>query len=266
MPTAELFERLWKDYEKLNPVVGKIVSLLEAKGEHVVNDHIALRTIEGDAAGLAKLAEPFINIGYKPKDTYEFKQKKLRAQYFSHADQSMPRVFISELILGSFSNWLQDYFKKILISCKDLSGEELLFSFCPWGKVSFHDYEKLLSESEYAAWMAIYGYRANHFTVNFNELKSWQNLGDYNAYLKTNGILLNASGGEIKGSSAVYLEQSSTLASKVPASFIEGDYTIPCCYFEFAKRYKMPNGVLFDGFIADSADKIFESTDTGKSK
>jgi hypothetical protein len=40
-----------------------------------------------------------------------------------------------------------------------------------------------------------------------------------------------------------------------------GKTNVPGCYYEFALRH---NG--FDGFIAGSADKIFESTDNTKSK
>ena len=39
-----------------------------------------------------------------------------------------------------------------------------------------------------------------------------------------------------------------------------GAHSIPCCYYEFAKRYTQADGKLFRGFVAQSADKIFEST------
>ena len=42
--------------------------------------------------------------------------------------------------------------------------------------------------------------------------------------------------------------------------FDDGSKVIPCCYYEFARRYPLPNGNLFQGFVAKSADKIFEST------
>jgi hypothetical protein len=47
----------------------------------------------------------------------------------------------------------------------------------------------------------------------------------------------------------------------VEVSFSEGIFTIPGCYYEFARRYPDADGKLFSGFIAGSADKIFESTD-----
>jgi hypothetical protein len=47
--------------------------------------------------------------------------------------------------------------------------------------------------------------------------------------------------------------------------FADGQmHAVPTCYYEFAKRYPDASGKLFQGFVATSADKIFESTDTKK--
>ncbi|MEJ2595547.1 MAG: DUF1338 domain-containing protein, partial [bacterium] len=40
-----------------------------------------------------------------------------------------------------------------------------------------------------------------------------------------------------------------------------GIFSIPSCYYEFARRYPDASGKLYGGFIAKSADKIFEITD-----
>ena len=135
-----------------------------------------------------------------------------------------------------------------------------LFSDGPW-EVSFKIYEELLEESEYAAWVAAFGIRPNHFTVNLNALKRINGISAFNQFLKDKGFILNSSGGEIKGSPEVLLEQSSTMAGSVSVAFTEGNVDIPGAYFEFARRYPDKNGELFQGFIAKSADKIFESTD-----
>jgi hypothetical protein len=121
-----------------------------------------------------------------------------------------------------------------------------------------------MKESDYAAWVAAFGYRPNHFTILINALKNFTDITDLNNFLKTNGFKLNASGGEVKGSKEVFLEQSSTLANNIKVDFIDGKLDIPACYFEFAKRYPLPNGKLYKGFVANSADKIFESTKQGQ--
>jgi hypothetical protein len=81
-----------------------------------------------------------------------------------------------------------------------------------------------------------------------------------NSFLKENGYMINNSGGEIKGSPDIYLEQSSIISEDIEVAFQEGRYMVPGCFYEFARRYPMPDGRLFMGFVADSADKIFEST------
>jgi len=68
----------------------------------------------------------------------------------------------------------------------------------------------------------------------------------------------------VKGTPEKLLEQSSTLADRVEVMFQEGKFTVPSCYYEFAKRYEGADGKLFSGFVAGSADKIFESTDFRK--
>ena len=78
--------------------------------------------------------------------------------------------------------------------------------------------------------------------------------------IKLNGFILNNSGGEIKGTPSDLLQQSSTIADKVNVKFLEGQFEVPCCYYEFAQRYPDSTGQLYNGFIEKSADKIFEST------
>ena len=72
---------------------------------------------------------------------------------------------------------------------------------------------------------------------------------------------MNTSGGEIKGTPEQLLEQSSILADTTEIDFIEGQNTVTTCYYEFARRYAAEDGEIYNGFIAASADKIFESTD-----
>ncbi len=50
------------------------------------------------------------------------------------------------------------------------------------------------------------------------------------------------------------------MADKVPVMFTGGEQIIPGGFYEFAKRYQMADGIYYQGFVAASADKIFEST------
>jgi hypothetical protein len=100
--------------------------------------------------------------------------------------------------------------------------------------------------------------------VFVNVLRKYSDLRQLNEFLKSRGFVLNASGGEVKGAKDVCLEQSSTLANNIAVAFCDGTLTIPACYYEFAKRYPLPTGELYQGFVAASADKIFESTSRGQ--
>ena len=256
-----LFENLWQQYAGVNIQAGQIHSLLRERGEKIVNDHIALRTFGLPKVNLEVLAEQFKRFGYQEKGQYEFEEKKLRAKHYELS--GMPRVFISELKVEEFSPFLQDTVNSLVeeLSEEDVACENFLYSGVKWPKVSYSTYCKLRDESEYAAWMAVFGYVANHFTISVNELSTFKNLVQLNNFLKDNGFDLNKSGGEIKGGPEVFLAQSSTLASEVRVNFGDQDHLIPCCYYEFAERFPMPNGQLYSGFVASSADKIFESTD-----
>lgn len=268
MSYENLFKTLWSEYTDRNPHALKIYNLFNLRGEHVINDHVAFRTFDDSRINVDHLAQFFKAYGYKEKGSYEFPVKKLFAKHYEHEDPKAPKVFISELLTKKFSPEL----RAVVKSCVDkipqtmLGSEELLSSGIFWGPLSYQTYQQLLEESEYAAWMYVFGFCANHFTVNVNALETFNGLGQVNDFLIDNMFKLNTSGGVIKGTPSEYLEQSSTLAEERDVKFIEGIYKIPSCYYEFAKRYPLPNGELYTGFIAASADKIFESTDVNGRK
>lgn len=267
MKLQKLLECLWEDYAQINPRAEEIVNLLRQRNETILNDHIAFRSFGDPRVGMDVIAKPFLDLGYSEAELYRFKEKKLNAKYLLPLDLKYPKVFISELCLKEFSKNLQDTVARLInqLPKEFFNTPDFLFKGAPWRIPNWSTYEALVQESEYAGWMAVFGFRANHFTVNVNALKSFADLGDFNQFVKNNGFVLNHAGGEIKGSPEVFLEQSSTLAEKTLISFPDGARTIPGCYYEFALRYPMLDGQLFQGFVTQSADKIFESTHRRKS-
>jgi len=263
MELNHIFGKLWDIYTSQNPAVQKVYDLFTSKGENVSNDHIAFRTLNDPRIGVDVLAKVFISAGYIEKGQYHFKEKKLFAKHYEHGSiPDAPRVFISELLLEHFSENLQNTAKEIVDSIPKevLHSKGLIFSGNSWGTPVFKMYNSLKEESEYAAWFYVFGFCANHFTVSVNSLKTYDSIEKVNKLLKENGFLLNDSGGEIKGTPSELLEQSSIKSGLVNIEFHEGTKEIPGCYYEFARRYKDKDGSLFSGFIAKSADKIFEST------
>jgi hypothetical protein len=267
MTLNQLLKTLWKDYGQLNPSAVRVHDILTRRGETVLNDHVALRTYDDKKIDLHQMAKVFIKHGYVAKGEYVFVEKKLFALHFEHQDLNLPKIFISHLESSKLSTSSQKIISSLVAQVPEGSNErpDFCVSGRPW-KVTHKEYSQLLEESEYAAWMAAFGFRVNHFTVNVNALKGFKDLQSLNEFIKAQGYKLNASGGEIKGSKAVYLEQSSTLADKVKVKFEDGTFEIPSVYYEFALRYPLADGKLYQGFVEKSADKIFESTDAKQQK
>lgn len=254
---------MWDDYLQLNPQAQEIYQLFAQQNSTLLNDHIALRTFDLPSVDINKLSQPFIKAGYHSAGVYQFHVKKLFAQHFEHPDPQQPKIFISQLITEELSAEAQ----RIIQNCVEqipenvLKSDQFSYSGRHW-PISHATYLRLLQESEYAAWLYAFGFRPNHFTILINSLSSHQNIEEVNEYLLNKGFELNQAGGLIKGSPSEYLEQSSTLANLVPVHFAEAVQQIPGCYYEFAQRYPLPSGELYQGFVASSADKIFQSTDS----
>jgi hypothetical protein len=263
-----LFSHLWQDYLTITPSAKKVHDLLEGyehrhsgKSTKLVNDHIALRTFNIEKINLDKLAAHFLVLGYTEQGQYEFKEKKLRARHFEHPSGTQPKVFISELIVEEMPYNVQQIILNMTDNITDYAHQhdDFLYSGTHW-QVSTQEYDTLVAHSEYSAWMSAWGFRANHFTVSLNHMGHFKSLTQMNNLLKDSGFVLNSSGGEIKGGTEVLLAQSSIMADKIKVEFADGKKLVPSCFYEFAQRYNMPTGKLYQGFVAASADKIFEST------
>lgn len=263
MNLEQLFARLWQQYVHESPMALEIYNLFLQEGEYPTNDHIAFRTFNDPRVNVAKLGRFFEAWGYEAKGEYEFPAKKLYARHYEHkTDARQPKIFISELKTQEFSLFVQQQAQACIDRIKPglLAEPELLYAGALWQVLDYEVYQKLLAESEYAAWFYVFGFRANHFTVFVNDLKKYTSIEAVNALLKQHGYELNAAGGEVKGRPDELLVQSSTIANKVNAIFKQGRFEVLNSYYEFAKRYPKPDGRLYQGFLAASADKIFEST------
>jgi len=257
-----LLDALWRDYTATTPQAARVHALLAARGEQIVNDHVALRTFGVPGLGLAALAAPFERLGWTPRGDYRFDDKHLVARYWAHADAQLPKVFISELVIEELPAAAQATIRDLVAQLPAGFGAraDLPYAGRAW-RVDHATYRALLDVSEYAAWVAAFGFRVNHFTVDVNRLTTVASLVELDDLLRAAGFALNESGGAIKGSPRDLLEQSSTRAEEIDVTFADTTARIPSCYYEFARRYALPDGSLFEGFVPASADKIFESTD-----
>ncbi len=263
MDLTEFFAQLWADYTTLTPQAAKIHALFCDDTYTPRNDHVAFRTFNHSPINLLALEVHLLRMGYRRHESYQFEEKKLDAWSYTHVNGQAPRVFLSQLQVENLSDKAQRIIHSLTsqIAPETVGEPEIFWAGRLWQTPSWEQYNCLLNESEYAAWLSVFGLRANHFTIAVNHLPEQPSLETVVERLKSQGYALNTSGGEIKGSPEELLQQASTLAEVRPIEFADGDiHPIPTCYYEFALRYPEPSGKLYDGFVAASADRIFEST------
>lgn len=260
-----------------------------SKQDDIVNDHIAFRTLGVPHLGIQSFEKIFLAYGYTKRDYYYFEGKKLDAYWFSPPAVGYPRIFVSELRVGDLSQHAQDiihrYTSDIIkdpVDGLDLNNGQEVADFLQkplWSLPTSTDYQSLLEESEYAAWVIYNRYYLNHYTISIHELKDGYNtLEEFNDFLLSIGVKLNNSGGVIKTSDDGLLRQSSTVSALYSAAFADGKaLEIAGSYVEFAERSVLPEFINLpkeqitpanrrDGFETNNADKIFESTYTNQIK
>ncbi|MFK7824692.1 MAG: DUF1338 domain-containing protein [Oligoflexales bacterium] len=258
----KFFETLWQNYTHKTPQAEKIKTHFLSKGEKVINDHVAFRTFASDKIGLSALEPFFLQEGYHVSGNYKFEEKKLIARSYQHSDPQIPKLFLSELLTSEFSEGFQAVVENFCKQVKpgSLKSIDIFLQGCLWDPPSYEQFQTLGKESEYACWLAVNGFCANHFTLSSNHLDQFD-LVSVNNEVKELGFPLNSVGGEIKGSKDVLLEQSSTMAHRQKFVFACGkEEEISTCFYEFIQRYPDENGEVYQGFRTSNADKIFEST------
>ena len=285
---SELFER----YQSNVPEVELITRKLIAAGvvdhqQEIVNDHIAFRTLGVEYLGISSFEKIFLKNGYQKMDYLNFPKKKLDAYWYKPPSPAYPRVFISELRLEELSAASKGIIGKYLADINrdpldeiDLRDGEVITSFLHtplWGVPTLAEYQTLLEESEYAAWVMYNRYYLNHYTISVHDLPvGYNRLEEFNVFAKAIGIKLNSAGGEIKESTDGLLRQSSSVSELKLARFAcGGTLEIAGSYVEFAERKVLPEFMHLpadriqpehrrEGFEARNADKIFESTYTAQ--
>lgn len=265
MSVENFFKNLWRDYVNMTPQAESIARALEARGNVVQNDHVAFRTFNRPPIALSNLERLLtqeLNYTRHP-EPYFFEAKKLNAYGYLPPSPTQPRIFLSELKTEELTGPAQDVIGRLLdqINPEDTLDPSVFWHGPFWQVPTWEEYQLLANESSYAAWLSVIGLRCNHFTIDVNALENHKSIEEMNEFVEELGFVVNDSGGRVKGSKEVLLEQGSTMASEMLFEFQAGDtHSVPTCYYEYARRYPDKEGNIYQGFVAASADKIFEST------
>ena len=233
-----VLEGLMSRYRANVPDVAAVVdamirSRIIGSADEIENDHIAFRTLGVRHLGIRSLEKIFLRFGYRRRDLYDFPAKKLTAFWYDPPDQARPRIFISELrvneLTGGAQSVIRSYVSEVTadpVDGIDLDDGPAIVEFMHrplWRTPTWTDYERLRSESEYAAWVIFNRYYLNHFTIAIHNLpEGYNTIEEFNRFLEAHGFNLNDSGGKVKISGDGRLVQSSTVAAMVEALFSEG--------------------------------------------
>jgi Domain of unknown function (DUF1338) len=289
-----VLDGLMTRYAERVPNVGKTTQAMIEAGiitneSEIENDHIAFRTMGVEHLGLQSFEKIFSHLGYQKRDYFNFESKKLNAFWYAPPADNFPRIFVSELRVNDLSAESQAIIRKYTnqvdvdpADSLDLNDGLAIDAFLHkplWQTPTWADYEALLKESEYAAWVIFNRYYLNHYTISVHNLgNGFDDLSKFNELVEAAGVKLNDAGGKIKTSPDGGLLQSSSVAEMIDAQFADGSiHQIAGSYIEFAQRKVLPQFKDLkpneierkhrrDGFETANADKIFESTFTSQTK
>ena len=254
-----LLHTQWVGYRGMSSKIGGICKYIGERWDKDMFetiDHFAIRTLNLNGISMEDRAVFFKTNGYEYKGGFEFPEKKIIAQYFQHPDARLPKVFISELQVDQLSlssrKLLESLFKDVTIGSCDLE--------CPPPlNISSDSYLSLREESQYAAWISVFGFQPNHYALLVNSLgKKVSIQGVMNALRELPvGIDFNCN---VMGSKHAKVEQFSTNSDWVEFEFLDKRELIPGPYLEFIQRHPDETGALYQGYLEGNANKLFEST------
>lgn len=235
-----LLEHLWADYARRVPYARTFEQLAEAK---LRNDHVAFRSLD-----LEPIARVFERLGWERRDRYDFPDAHLDAVYLSKPGE--PRVFVSELRTAELSPRAREILRQLPKDppAPDTDDPATLARWFRGPGLLPRESEllELEKESQYGAWLLLFGREVNHFTASVPDVALWQRK------MRDAGIPMKA---EIEGEPGAGLRQTATRAAPRRVRLAEGERDWPYAYLEIAER----NGG-FDGFVAKQARQLFEMT------
>lgn len=229
-----LLDQLWDRYAAHVPYARTFVQLA---GGQFKNDHVAFRSLD-----LRPIARVFEDLGWKRAGQYDFPETHLNAIHLSKPGE--PRIFVSELRVRDLSPRAQGILAQLPPDpAYDGSADWFRGPGLRPGEEELLELER---ETQYGAWLLLFGREVNHFTASVPDVALWQQK------MKDAGIPMK---GEIEGEPSAGLRQTATRAAPRKVQLRERAREWPYAYLEIAER----NGG-FDGFVTAQARQLFDMT------
>ncbi|MBW4615848.1 MAG: DUF1338 domain-containing protein [Desmonostoc vinosum HA7617-LM4] len=298
-----LYSLLWQEYSARVSYALTYQQMITAAGGTVANDHIAFRSLRllvdnpqrKFNLGIDYLGQLAEALGYVVAGEYTFAANHLYARHYHHPQQEefdLPKLFISELIVDELpANIAQLIYQTVsslehrlisplsLISPTEdnpqIVAQQLQKIFTrPWQPPGRSVVEEVNQVSQYGAWVLLHGYAVNHFTgyVNRQNTAKYPDIDTTANGLANLGVPMKA---EIEGNIAYGLRQTATQAVTEMVTVLRDrsntEIQIPWtyAYYEIAQRYLVEvepgKQVLFDAFLGNNAQQLFEMTRLSKS-
>jgi hypothetical protein len=230
-----LLDALWERYAAHVPYARKFVELA---GGDFKNDHVAFRSLN-----LEPIARVFEKLGWKRAGAYDLEDVHVNAIHLSKPGE--PRIFVSELRVGELSKRARQILARLPAGPEP--GADLAAWFCAPAEPPLEsELLELEKETQYGAWLLLFGREANHFTASVDEVEVWQRR------MIEAGIPMKD---EIEGEPGAPLRQTATRAAERVVQLRERKRKWPYAYLEIAQR--APG---FDGFVVKQARQLFEMT------
>jgi hypothetical protein len=271
------------------PTAARYVSEMRARGEPIVFDHGALRTIDGETGALPAGHAAFLRflapLGYEVRGLYPLPALTMTGRAFVQVDlpETVPQFFVSELHMDQLAQPAQAAAVKVFGASTDPLGEAEWLALNSIGRhgdctieegtvilrgalraferqhpvPALDDYQALLAHSKEGAWIATEGNAFNHATTRVPDVQS------HAEDLKAAGYPLKPS---VEISRNGRVRQTAILADKVvrPFRLADGSETkidVPGSFYEFISRDVDPEtGKLDLTFDSGNATGIFAVT------
>jgi hypothetical protein len=278
-----IFQSLWQSFCQMVPEIEIIQHALQARGVmHFPLDHFAVIDLPSRNTGIPQLAQIFSMLqftergqGYLPDKQNPFIWMADAEAETQLASAALPQAVLADFNLDALPREIKTIVEKYtafaapLFAWDQADPQVILKYFAgrDWPLPNFAEFKTVQEFNELLAWVLIFGRQPNHFTLAVHLLDYFESLESFNQFLVDDlGMLLNTTGGVIKGGEAVGIAQSAITSRQVTIQLDGGEVVLPQCFIEFVWRYpkvKNHKPVLwkdyFTDFVAANADDVVES-------